>query len=244
MSLTASSIIDAAITRAFGITGRQKISKAMLLSELSLQNSMIVQLFVQSAPDLLASVDGTANVTLASNKSGYTLTAGIHYRDFTHVDTDNVYTPITLVQRQSQDAPPRDPAGTLRLVGDQGVFYPLDPQRKRWQTSDSRVWFDEGSSHVIKYSYVPDPASLTTLSSALAAPDMAREALISAVYLMILVSTPGVDPTRLQMAATARQDAFNSLRWIAYKFHQPAGTRRGRDDQLTESEWVEQQLGL
>lgn len=245
MTMTASDLITTALQQTYGMHGRQRISKAALLAELSHQDDQIVQMFAQIAPDLLATITGSASVTLASNTAGYTLSAGIHYRDFTHVDSANdSYVPITLVRRESQDSPPRNPAGMLRLSGSTGVFYPVDPEGTRWQSSGTREWFEETESHVIKYSYVPAATQLTALSSTLTSPDMAREALLSSLKVAILLGNPEVPADRIQVAMVARKDAYDNLRMLAYKFGHPAGTRRGYGEgQQSDAEWVAQQVG-
>jgi hypothetical protein len=242
--MTASELITTAIQRSFGMVGQQKVSKAALLAELSSQDALIVQMFAQNAPDLLAHVDGSETVSLASNQSGYTLSSGFHYRDFTHVDpTDNDYTPITLVRRDSQDAPPRNPAGVLATGAAAGVFYPIDPQGERWQSSGSRSWFEVGEGHEIHYSYVPAATALTSLTSTLTSPDFAREALIASLILAILLSNPQTPADKLQIAMARRGETLQSVLMLAYKFGHPAGTRRGFGDSQTDADWVSDQVG-
>ena len=242
MALTASALISAAKKRTFGVTGRQKVSDAMLLEELSAQDSQIVQMLSQTAPDLLATVTGSDVVTLAENQSGYTLANGIHYRDFTHV-ADDVYTPINIVQRQYQHNTLRHPCGMLRTGAAAGVFYPVDPDGNRWQESGSRPWFEAGDGHEFRYSYVVQPAVLSTLSATLTSPDMARDLLVAALEVAILLSAPGVQEARLQVAVAKHQSALQSLQFQAYKFGHPQGSHGSALGPTSEAAWVAEHIG-
>ena len=226
MALVASALIDAAQKRTFGARGRQKVSKATLLEELSYQDQVIVQMFSQIAPDLLATITGTLTVTTNGNINGYTLVSGIHYRDFVHVDTvGDVYKSITMLRRQDGDKAPMSPAAMLRMSATGGVLYPVDPLQKRWTDEDVRLWFNPVDEDTVTYSYVPLPVALTTLASELLSPDMAREAILSALEVSILLSRSVPDQTRIQVALAKREAAFNSLRMTAYKFVGPQGSK-------------------
>ncbi len=251
MALTAGSLIDSAKKRVFGALGIQKVSKAALLEELTYQDTQIVKMIVQSSPDLLVTTTGTITLTAAGNVNGYTLEDGIHYRDFTHVDSvTNRHIPINLLQRQYLDSLAQPPAATVRTSSAAAVFYPIDPHRKRWQTGDVRNWFDVNSPHSVTYSYVPLPQVITTLSSSLSSPDMAREALIESLKVAILIS---VDPpigeeafaqyqARLQLAVVSRNESLISLRTQVYKFINPQGQPGRIRGQLTDVEWVLDQV--
>lgn len=244
MALTASSLITSAKKRTYGAQGRQKVSDAMLLEELNYQDNIVVQMISQNAPDLLATVTGTDVVSLAENQSGYTLQAGIHYRDFAHVDpASDTYTPVTIVQRQYQERVLRHPAGMLANSGNAAVFYPVDPDGERWQSAGARTWFEVTLSHEFRYSYVPEPGNLTALSDTLTSPDMAREVLITALQLAIIMSNPEAQEARIQVALSRYQLAFESLRFQAYKFGHPQGNPGSRYGIPGEAQWVQEQVG-
>ena len=242
MALTASALIDSALQRTYGGQGVQKISKAMLLSELSYQDQLIVQMFSQIAPDLLATTTGTITLTDAGNTNGYSLQAGIHYRDFVHDDTDDNYIPVNIVQRKHRESRPAAPAGMVRMGSVGGVFYPIDPQGERWNTTGDREWFEPNKNHVVTYSYVPLPGQITTLSTNLSSPDMAREAIISSLELQILLSVPEMNEARIQGALAKRQGAMDALRMQAYKFIAPQGQPGGKYNQ-NDLYWVNNQVG-
>lgn len=247
MALTASALISAARKRAFGVTGRQKVSKAMLLEELSYQDQLVVQMVSQIAPDLLSRVTGSITVSDTGNTNGYTLVSGMHYRDFTHKDpSDNTYRPINILQRQHRDnLAIAHPAGMINTASAAAVFYPIDPQRRRWQTTGDRQWFEPAKSHEFTYSYIPIPAVLTAVSDTLSSPDMAREIFTSALEVVILLSNPREAETyqiRLQAALAARAAALESFRFQAYKFAQPQGQPGGVGDRLGEALWVNDQV--
>lgn len=243
MALTASSLITAAKKGTFGATGRQRISDALLLEELTYQDNLIVQMFSQIAPDLLATVTGTVVLTDAGNTNGYTLDDGIHYRDFVHVDSNNdTYTPIEIVQRQYQHGNISAPAAMLRSALAAAVLYPIDPQGTRWQTSGARNWFEPTSNHTVSYSYIAAPAVVATLSATLASPDMARSFLVTSLRLAIMLSDGTASETQLSAALAARQTMLESLRMQIYKYINPQGSKpMGRA--LSDSEWVDQQIG-
>jgi hypothetical protein len=242
MALTASSLIDSALQRTFGGTGAQKVSKAMLLSELSFQDQLIVQMLSQIAPDMLATTTGVIALTDGGNTNGYSLSAGIHYRDFVHFDGDDKYTPVNIVQRKHRESYPTAPAGMMRLGSTSGVFYPIDPLGKRWGGTEDRLWFEPASSHTVSYSYVPLPAQVTSLASTLSSPDMAREAIVSSLELQILLSTPDLNEARVQGALAKRQGAMDALRMQAYKFVNPQG-QPGGAYRSGDANWVNDQVG-
>ena len=244
MALTASSLIDASLKRTFGAQGRQKISKAMLLEELSYQDQLIVQMFSQIAPDLLAVTTGTITLTDTGNLNGYTLQSGIHYRDFVHVDTGNEdHRKVTMLRRADRDSNPSAPAGMLRMGSVGGVFAPIDPLGKRWLGDDKRAWFEPDEGHTVSYSYVPLPTPLTSLSSTLVSPDMAREVLVSSLELTILIASPEANELRVQAALAKRQGMMDSLRMQLYKFVGPQGQHAAASGGYSDSTWVSDQVG-
>jgi hypothetical protein len=245
MALTASTLIDAALSRTYGhgSMGRQKVSKAMLLSELSYQDSLIVQMFSQIAPDLLATVTGTITITDLGNTNGYFLQNGIHYRDFTHIDTTlDKYVPINMIQRQHRQSNPNAPAGMLRLGATSGVFHPIDPEGKRFNGTATKNYYNADQGHTVSYSYVPLPAALTSVNDTLSAPDMAREAIVSSLELQILLASPQPNELRVQMAMAKRQGAMDALRMQAYKFMHPQGQPGGAKTRHRTA-WIESQIG-
>ena len=249
MALTASSLIDAALKRSFGHTGSQKISKAMLLEEISYQDQLIVQMFSQIAPDLLATVTGTFDIVSATaNSNGYSLNSGIHYRDFIHVDTtDDRYVEVNMVNRSDRQSSPSAPAAMISLgTGATGAtFYPIDPLGKRWSdTTETRTWFESTDGHSISYSFVPLPSPITKLSDTVTSPNMAREAIVSSLELQILLSSHKQNEARIQGAFAKRQGAMDALRMQAYKFMAPQGQPGGRYSQnRTDQAWVNSQVG-
>ena len=245
MALTASSLIDSAIKRSFGATGTQKIPKSILLEELSYQDQLIVQMFSQIAPDLLATTTGTISVTDAGNLAGYALQSGIHYRDFVHVDTTNEkHSPITILRRQDREAAGAPPTGMIRMGASAAVFAPIDPLSKRWLGTSSRGWYSATDGHTVSYSYVPLPTAITSLSGTLKSPDMAREAILSSLELTILLSAPMPNETRIQASLAKRQGMMDSLRMQAYKFVGPQGQKvGGGSSYLSDSAWVSGETG-
>lgn len=252
MALTASSLITTAKQRTFGAQGRQKISDAMLLGELSYQDAEVVKMFAQCAPNLLATVTGNITITSAGNTNGYTLSNAIHYRNFVHVDaTDEEYTPINIIGREHELSEVRAPAGMLRLGSSAAVFYPVDPLTKRWTGSEQREYYDSASSHTVTYSYVPLPSMLSTTSASLASPDMAREVLVESLVAAILISVDTSDfgeaqlashQLRIQRSLAMRDSSMASLRMQAYKFANPQGSPGGFPYAQTASEWVLDQV--
>lgn len=251
MALTASSLITAAKKRTFGSKGVQKISTSLLLEELSFQDQLLTQMAAQIAPDLLVTVTSSVTFTDAGNTNGYTLSNGIHYRDFLHKDTtDDVYRPINIVARQHRHSHAKPPAGMLRTASAAGVFYPIDPLGKEWNGSDSREWFEPAEGHTMTYSYVPMPVPITALSDTLKSPQMAREVIVSSLELTILLSNA---PTRqelmpqwearTQAALSKRQGALDAYRMQLYKFVNPAGQPGGGAGEVSDEEWVTREVG-
>lgn len=251
MALTASDLITAAKKRSYGSRGKQKISDAMLLEELNYQDTLVVQMASQIAPDLLATVSGTVTLTDSGNQGGYTLQQGIHYRDFTHVDeADDEYTPITIIRRADRDRSPPAPAAILRAPSAAAIFYPVDPEGERWSTASGRNWYDPDSGHKVSYSYVPKPGGLTSLSGTLRSPDIAREVLVASLELQILLSQWGQIPPvqqeihqqKVQAALAKRQGAWDSLRMQMYKFIHPQGSEGNRKIADSDTMWVQNQV--
>lgn len=241
MALLASTLITTAKQRAFGAVGMQKVSNAALLAELSQQDMLVVQMFSQIAPDLLANKNGTITITTIGNTGGYTLSAGMHYRDFVHIDSaDDKYTPINMVQRQHRDSSPRSPAGMLRTDSAAGVFYPIDPMNKRFNTTDTRQWYDPDESHTVGYSFIAIPSTLTKLSDNLDSPDMAREVFLAALEVRILLSGPVSEEKQVRVTTAVQflQAAQTSLQMQAYKFMQPQGQPGGAGGAQSDSDWV------
>lgn len=244
MSLVAGDLIDAARQRTYGAQGRQKISTGQLLAELSFQDQLIAQEISQINPGLLVHVDGLSPCNLVENQYGYLLSAGIHYRDFTHVDTVNgVYTPIQLYGGNYRDLPTPVPSGFVTLMGSAGTFFPFDPDNNRWQTSNARAWFSEDAGHEIHYSYVPAPAVLTSLADELLSPDIAREALVCALELRIVLSNPEAPPVRIQDANLRYTGARMSLTFQIHKFVHPGGQRPHGHGGGSDTQWVRRQIG-
>lgn len=244
MALVASELIDAALKRTFGAQGSQKISKAALLEELSYQDQLIVQMFSQIAPDLLAVTTGTITITDVGNLNGYTLQSGIHYRDFVHVDTTNeAHEKIRMLRRQDRESNSNAPAGMLRMGAVGGVFAPIDPLGKRWLGTSSRSYFEPDDGHTVSYSYVPLPPVVSTLASTLTSPDMAREVILSSLELTILLSRPGANEIQVQAALAKRQGMMDSLRMQMYKFVGPQGQAGGMSGSSSDSAWVSNQVG-
>ena len=246
MALLASTLITAAKQRAFGAIGSQKISNASLLGELSHQDMLVVQLLSQTAPDLLATVGGLITFTDAGNLNGYALFAGMHYRDFTHIDPDtDKPVPINILQRQHRDSGVSDPAAMIRTNPAGAVFYPIDPANKRWAGGDTSSWFEPDKSHTGTYSYVKTPEALTTLSGTLSSPDMAREVFVTALEVRILLSGKMTEEkqAKLQIAVTALQAAQASLTIQAYRFAQPQGQPANDGGFVSDASWVGEQVG-
>lgn len=245
MALIASELIDAALKRTFGAQGSQKISKAALLEELSYQDQLIVQMFSQIAPDLLAVTTGTITITELGNTNGYTLQSGIHYRDFVHVDTETeAHQRITMVRRQDRESHPNAPAGMLRMGSVGGVFAPIDPMGKRWLGTDTRGFYSVADGHTVSYSYVPLPSVVTTLSTTLTSPDMAREVILASLELTILLSRPQASEIQVQAALAKRQGMMDSLRMQMYKFVGPQGQAGGNWGRgSSDSAWISDQVG-
>lgn len=243
MSLVAGDLIAAARQRTFGAHGVQRISNGQLLAELTYQDAQIIQEISQSSPDMFAQVDGVVPCTLGENQDGYLLEEAIHYRNFTHVDTvQNKYTPIFMVGRQYQEDMVTSPAGMLTVSDSGGIFYPIDPDGARWQSGGSRSWYDQSSSHELHYSYIPAPTVLTGLSDTLTSPDIAREALVCALEMAILLANPNAPAQRVQMATQRYVGARTSLTFQIYKFAHPAGQRPSGGAE-TEAAWLSRQIG-
>lgn len=249
MALVAGTLITTAEQKTYSSIGVQKLSKPALLAELSQQDQLVVQLIAQNAPDMFATTTGVLIVSDAGNTNGYTLQQGIHYRDFTHIDTaQDRYVPINLLQRQHRDSGSAAPAGMLRTGASAGVFSPIDPLNKRWTGTDKREWFEADSAHEITYSYVPLPQPLTSLTSTLTSPDMAREVFISSLEAAIIAANPptnevevAVWQVKLQAAMAIRQAALGSLLWQLYKFAAPQG-QPADSAWESASEWVQRQI--
>ena len=245
MALTASTLITTAKQRAFGAVGVQKVSNASLLAELSHQDMLIVQMFSQTAPDLLATIGGVITFTDIGNASGYALASGMLYRDFTHIDPDtNKPVKIMMLQRQHRDSAPANPAAMLRTNAAGAVFYPIDPANKRWADGSASQWFEPDKSHTGTYSYVQIPSSLTSLSDTLSSPDMAREVFLAALEVRILLSgKPSEEKQiRIAQAVQALQTTQISLQMQAYRFVQPSGDPGGDGDGHSASSWVTDQV--
>lgn len=242
MALTASSLVDSALQRTFGAQGSQKVSKAMLLSELSYQDQLIVQMFSQIAPDLLATTTGVISLTDAGNTNGYSLASGIHYRDFVHNNNEDQYVPVNILQRKHRESFPHAPSGMVRMASSNGVFYPIDPLGKRWGTSEDRQWFEPAKGHTVSYSYVPLPTEISSLSSTLASPDIAREAIVSSLELQILMSANPMNEARVQASMLKRQGAMDALRMQAYKFVNPQGQPGGNYSKYGRH-WLNDRIG-
>lgn len=242
MSLVAGDLITAARKRAFGSRGKQKISDSALLEELSYQDQLLTQMFAQIVPDLLATISGAITLSDGSNANGYTLQPGIHYRDFTHIDSDGNPSEITILQRQHRDKQAMIPAAMLRLNGPAAVFYPIDPLGMRWSAAEgTREYFEASEGDTVRYSYVPLPSPLTSLSSTLTSPDMAREVLVTSLRLAILLSREDLSEMEIQAALAQRQGMMDALRMSAYKFHGPPG-RRPNPQGRSELDWLEEQI--
>lgn len=246
MALTASTLITTAKQRAFGAVGSQKVSNAALLGELSHQDMLVVQMLSQAAPDLLAVVGGIITFTDTGNLNGYALTAGMHYRDFTHVDPDtNKPVKINMLQRQHRDSGVGAPAGMLRTNPAGGVFYPIDPGNKRWLGGETSNWFEPDKSHTGTYSYVKIPSALTSLSDTLDSPDMAREIFVAALEIRILMMGRITEEKkeRIALAVQSLQTAQGSVLMQAYKFMQPQGQPANNAAGQSDTAWVDGQIG-
>ena len=244
MALTVSALITAAKRVTFGVTGRQKVPNATLIEELNHQENLVVQLLSQISPDLLSNITGSEVVTLAKNQSGgYSLTPGIAYRDFTHVDgATDVYIPIKVIQRQFQDKRVIHPAITISTGADAALIYPVDPDGNRWQVAGTRIWFEDTSTHTIEYSYVPPPKVATALSDTFTSPDMARQVFVSSLELSIILMSPEAPDRRIAAASKKYEDSLERLRWQAHKFVHPQGSHGVSDLPMGESEWINNQI--
>jgi hypothetical protein len=244
MALLVSTLISDARSATFGAKGRQKVSNAALVQELSYQDQILTQLASQIAPDLLARTTGTVAVLSdAGNQNGYTLEAAIHYRDFTHVDEQRErYTPISILQRQHRDVHPAAPAAMVRTGARNAVLAPIDPQGKRWSGDEERSWFNPGE-HTITYSYVPLPGRITSLTDELVTPDMARSVILPSLELVILMNNPEGNAARIEMALARRQVALQTYQFQLYKFTAPQGQRHHERAGSSDSGWVNNQVG-
>lgn len=246
MALTASTLITTAKQRAFGAVGIQKVSNVALLGELSHQDMLVVQMLSQAAPDLLAVVGGLITFTDTGNSNGYALSAGMHYRDFTHIDPDtNRPVKINMLQRQHRDSNVNAPAGMLRTNAGGGVFYPIDPANRRWEDGAVSNWFEPDKSHTGSYSYIKIPAALTKLSDTLDSPDMAREIFVAALEIRILMMGKITEEKkgRIELAIQSLQAAQGSVLMQAYKFMQPQGQPANNAGGQSDTAWVDGQIG-
>lgn len=245
MALTAGTLIDDALKSTIGQQGPAKIPLPMLFVELTMQDQLLTQMAAQIAPDLLATVSGSVTLTDAGNTNGYTLANGILYRDFTHIDSaDDRYTPCRVVRRADRDRLPEPPALMIRTGTAAAVIYPVDPLGKRWAGSDTRTWFEPDEGHTLSYSYVAMPTPITSRSSTLKSPQMAREIIIASLELKILLSRPGPkDQLAIEAALAKRQGLMDSYRMQLYKFAAPQGLAGRNSISESDVEWVYNNVG-
>lgn len=244
MSLNAGTLISNAKAATFGAKGAQKVSDAALLQEINYQDQVLTQMASQIAPDLLALSTGVvATLSTNGNINGYTLQNGIHYRDFTHGDpSTSTYTPINVYQRQYREASPPNPSGSIRMNSQGAVFYPNDPDGKRWTGTSTPKWFKPGE-HEVTYSYVPFPGVHTSLSATLVVPDIARPIIAASLEIIILMNNPQVNQAKIEMALAKRQAALQTYQFQLYKFVHPQGHRPSSESGGSDSAWVSGVVG-
>ena len=188
MTLTASTLIDNALTAAYPFVPEYGVAKGQLLRRLSALEQEIVFHYTMHAPERIAS-SGTVVIDSANNATGHTLTTAQSYYDFKLFTVENVFeSDIRIVPDRSYDLPPVHPSAVIRGV----LLLPSDPYGRRWATdAGQRPWF-RGNGDEIRYRYVPAPAQISTLSATLVSPDEAQQYIEHQLTLQALITASAV----------------------------------------------------
>ena len=184
MALTASTLITDAELLAYPYVPYPDIPRPSLLRALGSLDAEVVRLLGAEVPHAVSCDATPLTIVLATNAAGYTLVGGFHYQQFTYKSAAGIYTPIEIVTLDREDdVAANHPAG---IVVNQGKFLPLDPLGKRWTGSESRAWYI-GDGDEIHSRRSTAPISPTTLASTLTSPNTARDYLLQALRLFIML---------------------------------------------------------
>jgi len=208
MSILAGDLVDDAILAATPFIAEHQVPQGPLLRVLGTFDLDAVRLVSTYAPELLSSAGATFSVSASLNITGYPLSSGLSYNNFTYTYGNGETYPLAIVPESRMDMAIRNPCGIVRLGGSQAEFFPSDPFRRLWEGTDVRPYFAE-STDQIGYRYVPLPARVTTRTQTLGAPDEARamlQWLLSAYALEIAGAPPDRRQSAIGHAGLARQE--------------------------------------
>jgi hypothetical protein len=215
MSLTAGDLITDAKLLAAPYVREDVASPGPLLRVLTGLDFDIVRQVALYAPELLSVQATEVPVVVASNTTGYTMTAAFAYSAFSYVKEDGERIPISIVPERRAPTTIRHPAGSI-VGGASPKFFPADPFGKGWEGSDTRAWFSNTNESFV-YRYVAQPARLTTLTGAtgtLVAPDEARDFLQWMLCASVLEMSEAPRERMLSardLATLARQEFIRNL---------------------------------
>jgi len=204
MALTPQTLIDDALLLAHPYTPTQALALGPLLRRLTTLDAEIVHWYLITAPERLNTTPTALIVSLATNATGYALSAARVYSDFRWIDKDgNVWSdPISIVPESHFMTPGKHPAGIVRG----STFFPSDPLEKNWTGTEKRIFFI-GDGDKVQYRIIAEPGRVTTLSQALVAPDESRDYLQWSLALAIMLQAFGVPVERIDEARLHVQEA-------------------------------------
>lgn len=216
MSLTPSTLVADAVLLSFPHISEASYAPTSLLRVLSQCEKEIVNLYILTQPQRISTAGASIPCVVASNVTGYALSAGRNYTDFTWQDSDGHVWPIYMVPDGKQlDHAPKHPAGIIRG----STFFPADPLGARWSTSGQRVVFN-ATGDSINYRYIAEPTAVTTMTQTLVSPDEAQSYLLWSLVTALLL-TAGAPIEKVQNAVANRDRAKNELGLIASKIARP-----------------------
>lgn len=193
MALTPQNLIDDAKLQAWPFLREEDISPAALLRQLTSLDREVVGLIAAQYPERISVQATDVTIVLATNATGYTLSAAKNYSNFVHVSASSgERLPIEIVPEGKE--PSKHPAAYIYGV----TFLPIDQYERDWDTSlGDRLFFLSGDK--VEYRYIPEPGRVTTMSQTLASPDEAESYFREALTLSILLNS-GASPERIQVA--------------------------------------------
>lgn len=208
MALTVNSLIDDAIGEAYPFLAEYGVAKGHLLRHLSALEHDIVRTIATHNPHRLSAAGADVTIVPATNPTGYSLTDALKYVSFHYVNSNGLVHPhpIRIVRDDQYDNPPEHPSAVIRG----STFFPCDPAGTRWTASGSRGYY-VGNGDKVVYRYIARPAALTTGTQTLASPDEARNFFVKSLVYQLLLGYPGVPPTRLADAESARTAEWANL---------------------------------
>lgn len=198
MSLLAQTLLDDARLQAYPHLREETISPAALLRHLTSLDREIVGLFMVHVPERISVAGTDVPIVLATNPTGYTLSAAKAYTEFRYVDKDGIEYPIEIPPEGKW--PSRHPAARVRGA----TFFPIDRFDRDWDSAFGDRTFFRGDGDLVEYRYIPEPVRVTTMAAVLASPDEAESYIREALTLhILLMSEDGVPAERLQAANTS-----------------------------------------